>query len=383
MRVRRWTMIVFVLAGALVVSIGTSSGARTAGTTSTASTKKCAEYTYGGVEANQTRAGARAKITLKQTAKVAWGHAAAWIGVGGRDEGPNGTDQWLQSGFTGFDTGETFIYYEVTTPNKAPQFRPIGADLKPGATHEIFVLEVKKNTWRVKLDGKWASPEVVLPESHGKFKPQLLGESWSGSTGKCNQYQYEFNNVQLASATGGSWVKGKAGYIFKDAQTKKLSSVAFSVRATASVKKTTAVKRTTAARFESPFLARAASRILGRDVSATCEAQKAPVREQPVGQLHLNLRTCWILLGYAQSLPRAPRAGTPAAREVVVAALDFLRGVQTVNNVPTNKLNCAAVRQFYGAFRRLGATPSQDLALRKQLLEVYAARGIKLDADCS
>ena len=137
----------------------------------------------------------------------------------------------------GFDTGETFIYYEVTTPNKAPQFRPIGADLKPGATHEIFVLEVKKNTWRVKLDGKWASPEIVLPESHGKFKPQLLGESWSGSTGKCNQYQYEFNNVQLASATGGSWVKGKAGYIFKDAQTKKLSSVAFSVRATASVKK--------------------------------------------------------------------------------------------------------------------------------------------------
>jgi len=64
-------------AGAFVVSIATASGARTSGTTSTASTKKCSEYTYGGVEANQVRAGARAKITLKQTAKVAWGHAAA------------------------------------------------------------------------------------------------------------------------------------------------------------------------------------------------------------------------------------------------------------------------------------------------------------------
>jgi hypothetical protein len=72
-------------AGAFVVSTGTASGARTSGTTSTASTKKCAEYTYGGVEANQVRAGARAKITLKETAKVAWGHAAAWIGVGGRE----------------------------------------------------------------------------------------------------------------------------------------------------------------------------------------------------------------------------------------------------------------------------------------------------------
>ena len=117
-------------------------------------------------------------------------------------------------------------------------------------------------------------------------------------------------------------------------------------------------------------------------MSATCEAQSVPVREQPVGQLHLSLRTCWILLGYAQSLPRAPRAGTPAAREVVVAALDFLRGVQTVNNVPAAKLNCKAIQHFYTAFRRLGATPSEDLALRKQLLEEYAARGIKLDADC-
>ena len=343
---------------------------------STASTKKCAEYTYGGVEANQTRAGARAKITVKQTAKVAWGHAAAWIGVGGRDAGPNGTDQWLQAGYTGFDTGETFIYYEVTKPNKAPQFRPIGADIKVGETHEIMVLEVKKNTWRVKLDGKFVSPETVLPESHGKFKPQLLGESWTGSSGKCNQYQYEFNKVQLASATGGSWVNGKAGYIFKDAQTKKLSSAAFNVRATASV------ERTTAAKFDSPFLGRAASRILGRDVAATCEAQSVPVREQPVGQLHLSLRTCWILLGYAQSLPNAPRAGTPAAREVVNAALDFLRGVQTVNHVPSSKVNCKAIQHFYTAFRRLGATPSEDLALRKQLLEEYAARGIKLDHDC-
>ena len=50
-------------------------------------------------------------------------------------------------------------------------------------------------------------------------------------------------------------MNGKAGYIFKDAQTKRLSAQAFSVRATA------AVTRTTADKFESPFLGRAASRI--------------------------------------------------------------------------------------------------------------------------
>ena len=65
-----------------------------------------------------------------------------------------------------------------------------------------------------------------------------------------------------------------------------------------------------------------------------------------------------------------------------MAALDFLRGVQTVNHVPSSKLNCKAIQHFYRAFRRLGATPSEDLALRKQLLEEYAARGIELDASC-
>ena len=372
----RWTIALGMLSGVFVAVVGATAAAQ--GLEQRASVNKCAEYTYGGVEANQTRSGARAKIVLKQTAKVAWGHAAAWVGVGGPGKGPSGTDQWLQSGYAGFDTGETFIYYEVTKPNKAPQFHPIGADIKPGESHEVAVFETKKNTWRVKLDGKWASPEIVLPESDGTFKPQLLGESWSGGTGKCNQYQYEFKKVQLSSAVGGSWVNGKAGYIFKDAQTKKLNAQAFSVRATASA----SAKKTTAAEFESPLLGQAASRILGRNVAATCEAQAVPVREQPVGQLHVGLRTCWILLGYAQALPKAPRAGTPAAREVVIAALDFLRGVQAVNHAPPSKLNCKAIQHFYGAFRRLGATPSEDLALRKQLLEIYAARGIKLKADC-
>ena len=194
----RWASVVCILAGVLVAAIGTSAGARAS--ESRAAAKKCEEYTYGGVEANQTRSGARARIVLKQTAKVAWGHAAAWIGVGGRDKGPNGTDQWLQAGYTGFDTGETFIYYEVTKPNKAPQFHPIGADIKAGESHEIAVLETKKNTWQVLLDGKAASPEIVLPESNGKFKPQLLGESWTGGTGKCNQYPVR---VQQGSARVG------------------------------------------------------------------------------------------------------------------------------------------------------------------------------------
>ena len=40
-----------------------------------------------------------ATVTMTTGPRVAGGHVAAWVGVGGVGLGPNGTDQWLQVGF--------------------------------------------------------------------------------------------------------------------------------------------------------------------------------------------------------------------------------------------------------------------------------------------
>lgn len=46
------------------------------------------------------------------------GFVAAWVGVGGPGLGPNCADEWLQSGYVSFDTGEQEIYYELMQPGE-------------------------------------------------------------------------------------------------------------------------------------------------------------------------------------------------------------------------------------------------------------------------
>ena len=53
---------------------------------------------------------------------MASGHAAAWIGVGGPDAGPNGEDEWLQVGIAALPGMEPQLYAEVTRPGAESEF---------------------------------------------------------------------------------------------------------------------------------------------------------------------------------------------------------------------------------------------------------------------
>ena len=58
-------------------------------------------YTYAGYAASGRAHGASAVLTALAAPAVANGHVAAWVGVGGPGQGPNGADEWLQVGISG------------------------------------------------------------------------------------------------------------------------------------------------------------------------------------------------------------------------------------------------------------------------------------------
>ena len=164
-------------------------------------------YAYAGAQDTTQRSGIRANLSTASAPQVDVGHVAGWLGVGGPGLGPNGTDEWLQTGYASFEAGPTQIYYEVTLPDKGTQYHTIKDNLSSSEKHLLSVLEVKgKNgTWRVWLDNKAVTPDISLPKSHGRFVPQALGETWNGGTTKCNHYAYRFQKIQVAKAPGGSW----------------------------------------------------------------------------------------------------------------------------------------------------------------------------------
>src|SRR5262245_51235522 len=170
------------------------------------------EFSYAGLQADDTAHGVRATITPLASPSVDNGHVAGWIGVGGVDAGPRGTAEWLQTGLASFaPSNEMFVYYEVTIAGKSPMYHELKADVKPGEKHDLAILEVRGHDswWRVWVDGKPVTKAIHLPGSHGKWYPQATAENWNGGTGTCNSYAYGFSNVRLAHANGGSWQRLK------------------------------------------------------------------------------------------------------------------------------------------------------------------------------
>src|SRR5262249_18829640 len=117
-------------------------------------------YSYAGVQNSGTRSGIRANLATVQKPDVKVGHVGGWVGVGGPGLGPNGTDEWMQSGYAAFQGGTAQIYYEVALPNKPPTYHTIAAKLSPSAKNLVSVLEIgnKHGSWRVWLNNKAVSP---------------------------------------------------------------------------------------------------------------------------------------------------------------------------------------------------------------------------------
>jgi len=166
-------------------------------------------YSYAGLASPSNAFGIGATVTPIGPFNILAGHVAGWVGVGGPGEGPNGTDEWLQVGFSGFPTlSGSDIYYELTLPNGRPTYHQIASNLPIGKTTRFAVLEMhsRPSWWRVWVNGSPASQPIYMPGSHDRWAPIATAESWDGGTaGQCNGFLYRFDTVSIAHAPGGGW----------------------------------------------------------------------------------------------------------------------------------------------------------------------------------
>jgi hypothetical protein len=181
-------------------------------------------YSYAGMGAATNAYGISAIITPLDAFDILNGHVAGWVGVGGPGEGPNGTNEWIQIGYSGFPsiTGSD-IYYEVALPGRFPTYHQVSAGLPNGTVAKVTVLEMRgrPNWWRVWLNHKPVSRPIRLPDSHGRWTPIATAESWDGGTGgACNTFLYRFRHVSIAHAPGGGWHQLTNGYPIQSAATK-------------------------------------------------------------------------------------------------------------------------------------------------------------------
>jgi len=176
-------------------------------------------YGYAG-RLSVTRAhGVSATLTALAAPQVEAGHVAAWVGVGGVGEGPNGTNAWIQIGLSAFPGSESRLYYEVARPGAAPRYSQLAEGVRPGERFRVAVLEMsgRPEHWRVWLNGRAVSAPVHLPGSTRRWRPIVTAESWSGGGSACNRFSYRFDGVRVAAASGGSWRPFVAGGRFLDA----------------------------------------------------------------------------------------------------------------------------------------------------------------------
>jgi hypothetical protein len=181
-------------------------------------------YSYAGVGAAAPAHGISAIISPLNAFDVLNGHVAGWVGVGGPGEGPNGSNEWLQVGYSGFPsvTGSD-IYYEVAEPGRYPAYHQVAAALPVGTVSKVTVLEMhnRPDWWRVWLNHKPVSAPIRLPESHDRWSPIATAESWDGGTGgSCNTFLYRFRHVSVARAAGGGWQQLTGGYPIRSTTTR-------------------------------------------------------------------------------------------------------------------------------------------------------------------
>jgi hypothetical protein len=175
-------------------------------------------YAYAGHQAAVGGHGVRARITLLEQASVPAGHVAGWVGVGGPESGPNGEDQWLQVGIAVLPQTAPMLYTEITRAGRPSQFVPLEADLQPGTTRSVAVLEIgnRPGWWRVWVGDKPVTRAIRLLGSSDRLQPIATAESWNGGSAGCNSFRYRFDRVGVAATRGGSWRTFRPGYEFLD-----------------------------------------------------------------------------------------------------------------------------------------------------------------------
>jgi hypothetical protein len=175
-------------------------------------------YAYAGLGASQRAYGVATWLQSVATPEVLSGHVAGWVGVGGPGAGPNGTDEWIQVGFSAFPGGSTSLYYEVALPHQAPQYHEVAAGLPAGSTHKVAVVELRtrRSWWSVVVDDHAVGDPVYLPGSHGAWRPLATTETWGAGSFVCNRFSYRFGSVSVATRPGGGWQRLRRHYTFQN-----------------------------------------------------------------------------------------------------------------------------------------------------------------------
>jgi hypothetical protein len=176
-------------------------------------------YAYAGLGSSTRAYGVATELQTVGTPQVLSGHVAGWIGVGGPGSGPNGTNEWIQVGFSAFP-GSSFssLYYEVARPGAAPQYHELDSGLLAGTSRKVAVLELagRRGWWRVFVDDRAVGEPVFLPGSHGAWRPVATTESWGAGSFVCNRFSYRFGAVAVATRPGGGWQRLAGHYTFQN-----------------------------------------------------------------------------------------------------------------------------------------------------------------------
>jgi hypothetical protein len=178
--------------------------------TSGRAARTCAasSYSYAGVVALKARYGIGATITALDAPTVRGGHVAAWVGVGGEGQGPNGSTEWLQAGISAEPNKGDALYYELALPGHAPKYVMLKGHLRAGASYRVAVIESRAHpsSWYVAVNGTRLTKAFKLPGSRDAWRPIATSESWDGDVGACNDYRFGFANVTVASQLGRHWL---------------------------------------------------------------------------------------------------------------------------------------------------------------------------------
>ena len=179
---------------------------------------RCAnDYSYAGVVSQRAGGGIRTTLTVLATPEVPWGHVAGWVGVGGVGQGPGGSTEWVQVGYSGFFGGESHLYFEVTRPGGSPTYNEV-KEVHIGDTNRVGVAEMRgrRNWWRVWVNGKPVSQPIHLPGSHRRWEPIATAESWNAGKGTCNGLAYRFSKLAVASRPNAGWHAMRVGQTLQD-----------------------------------------------------------------------------------------------------------------------------------------------------------------------